>query len=194
VAGRLVAGRTEAAAAFRYSPWVVANLTLSRAPLSRGFPLAWDNVLYASKSLGYVVATHQRPRASDAGPTVFTWYYPLTGEDPKVERARLLSTTHADWSALVRADLSSAHAAFDEVAQRLDVMRWGHAMVRPYVGFMWGGARQAASQSVDGSLHFAHSDLAGLALFEEANHHGVRAAESALEGLGKRVESWLSSS
>jgi hypothetical protein len=169
----------------------VANVTLARAPASRGFPLAWDNVLYASKSLGYVVATHQRPRASDVGATVFTWYYPLVGDDPKAERTRLLGTTHADWSALVRADLSPAHQGFDEVAQRVDVMRWGHAMVRPYPGFVWGGARQAAGESIGGTLHFAHSDLGGLAMFEEANHHGVRAAEAVLRGLGQEAETWL---
>jgi protoporphyrinogen oxidase len=191
VAARLVPPRAQGAAAFRYSPWAVANVTLSRAPASRGFPLAWDNVLYASKSLGYVVATHQRPRASDVGATVFTWYYPLVGDDPKVERTRLLGTTHADWSALVRADLSPAHQGFDELAQRVDVMRWGHAMVRPYPGFVWGGARQAAGESIGGTLHFAHSDLGGLAMFEEANHHGVRAAEAVLRGLGREAQTWL---
>jgi protoporphyrinogen oxidase len=189
IAARLVEGRS--AEAFRYSPWAVANVTLRRAPASRGFPLAWDNVLYASKSLGYVVATHQRQRASDAGPTVFTWYYPLTGDDAKAERTRLLSTTQADWAALVRADLSPAHHGFDEAAERVDVMRWGHAMVRPYPGFVWGGTRAVAAQSVGGSLHFAHSDLSGLPLFEEANHHGVRAAEAALGGLGRESSSWL---
>jgi hypothetical protein len=40
-------------------------------------------------------------------------------------------------------------------------------------------------------LHFAHSDLGGLALFEEANWHGVRAAEAVLRGLGRDVTSWL---
>ena len=34
-------------------------------------------------------------------------------------------------------------------------------------------------------LHFAHSDLGGLALFEEANWFGVKAAERALKGLGR---------
>ncbi|MBL8956896.1 MAG: FAD-dependent oxidoreductase [Myxococcaceae bacterium] len=192
IAARLL-GEPSLASAFRYSPWVVANLSLKSAPKSRGFPLAWDNVLHHSKSLGYVVATHQRPRASQAGPTVFTWYYPLAGDDPKAERERLLSATRDDWEAVVRADLWPAHAGLDDVAERLDVMRWGHAMVRPYPGFIWGEARRAASQSLHGSLHFAHSDLGGLALFEEANHHGVRAAEAALGSLGRTFDSWLDS-
>ena len=195
VAARLVADWRGApppfAAAFRYSPWVVANLSLKGVPQSRGFPLAWDNVLYTSKSLGYVVATHQRAQAFDGGPTVFTWYYPLVGDDVRLERERLLATARDDWATVVRADLAPAHQGLDALCERLDVMRWGHAMVRPYPGFIWGEARRAAAEPLHGSLHFAHSDLGGLALFEEANHHGVRAAEAALAALGRPVESWL---
>lgn len=195
VAGHLVAPwRRERPAfldAFRYSPWVVANLTLSERPWSRGFPQAWDNVLYESRSLGYVVATHQSLRASDIGPSVWTWYYPLSGADEVAERRRLLDTSFDDWQRLVVADLWPAHVGLAKAAQRLDVMRWGHAMIRPVPGFVWGGARQHAQASLEGGLHFAHSDLGGLALFEEANWHGVRAAEAALTGLGRDVESWL---
>lgn len=176
---------------FQSSPWVVANLTLSRAPVSRGFPLAWDNVFYESKSLGYVVATHQAPRADAHGPTVLTWYYPLTGTDTVGERTRLLDTTYPEWEQVVMADLLPAHRDLRAAATRLEVMRWGHAMVRPRTGFLWGGARQLAQASLEGSLHFAHTDLGGMALFEEAIHFGVVAAERALAGLGSAVESWL---
>ena len=44
---------------FQYVPWMVANIFLRDRPGGLGFPLAWDNVLYESPSLGYVVATHQ---------------------------------------------------------------------------------------------------------------------------------------
>ena len=195
VAARLVAPwRTARPAfldAFQYSPWVVANLTLSTRPRSRGFPQAWDNVLYDSQSLGYVVATHQRLRADATGPTVWTWYYPLAGGDPVAERKRLLETTFDDWQRLVVADLAPSHFGLVDAAERLDVMRWGHAMIRPVPGFVWGDARRLAQAPLDGSLHFAHSDLGGLALFEEANWHGVRAAEAALAGLGRTGASWL---
>jgi hypothetical protein len=33
-------------------------------------------------------------------------------------------------------------------------------------------------------IHYAHSDLSGMALFEEAQQNGVRAAASALRELG----------
>nr|WP_274622049.1 FAD-dependent oxidoreductase [Myxococcus fulvus] len=177
--------------AFTYAPWVVANLTLSSPPVSRGFPLAWDNVFQESKSLGYVVATHQRLRQDENGPTVLTWYLPMAGGDVKAEREKALSASYADWEALVMADLRPAHPGIAAQAQRLEVQRWGHAMVRPTPGFIWGPERQAAQESLGPSLHFAHTDLGGLALFEEANWFGVKAAERVLAGLGVASESWL---
>jgi hypothetical protein len=89
------------------------------------------------------------------------------------------------------ADLEVAHPGLAEQAVRLEVMRWGHAMVRPVPGLLWGPARFAAQESLGGTLHFAHSDLGGMALFEEANWFGVRAAERALAGLGRVAPSWL---
>ena len=195
VAGRVLAAwrtqRPKFLDAFVSGPWVVANLTLSEKPRSRGFPLAWDNVLYDSKSLGYVMATHQSPRASAGGPAVATWYYPLAEGDVAAERKRLLATTYEDWRAIILADLLPAHFGLEKQLERIEVMRWGHAMVRPVPGFIWGEARQQAQVPLGGSLHFAHTDLGGLALFEEANWHGVRAAEAALAGLDRASPSWL---
>ncbi|QSQ18338.1 FAD-dependent oxidoreductase [Myxococcus landrumensis] len=177
--------------AFSYAPWVVANLTLSTPPESRGFPLAWDNVFQESKSLGYVVATHQQLRQYERGPTVLTWYLPMSGGDVKAERQKALSANYEDWEALVMADMRPAHPGITQQVQRLEVMRWGHAMVRPTPGFMWGAARKAAQESLGRSLHFAHTDLGGLALFEEANWFGVKAAERVLAELGQPSSSWL---
>src|SRR5262249_48667893 len=44
---------------FEYGSWMVANLHLRDRPREPQLPLAWDNVLYDSRSLGYVTATHQ---------------------------------------------------------------------------------------------------------------------------------------
>jgi hypothetical protein len=55
-------------------------------------------------------------------------------------------------------------------------------MTQPRVGFVWSGARQKATLPV-GKIHMAHSDLSGLALFEESLHHGVRAAEEVFDAL-----------
>lgn len=160
-----------------YAPWLVANLHLRERPASHGAPLAWDNVLYDSPSLGYVCATHQR--GSDYGPTVLTYYLPLSDADPRRARKKLLDGDYAAWRDAVLLDLSRAHLALPEQLERLDVFRWGHAMVRPEVGSIWQSARLEAARA-QGRLHFAHSDLSGVSLFEEAFDHGVRAAQEVL--------------
>jgi hypothetical protein len=175
-------------AEFQYGAWLVANLVMTDRPTSRGFPLAWDNVLYESPSLGYVVATHQR--GLDHGPTVFTYYYPLCDSNPRDARAHLL---RLDWQAcadIVLTDLQRAHPEIRTLVERLDVMRWGHAMIRPRPGFVWGGARAAAVRPYRG-IHFATADLSGAGLFEEAFYHGVRAAEEVLTARGVTFESLL---
>jgi phytoene dehydrogenase-like protein len=174
-------------AEFEYGAWMVANLFLSDRPRAGlGFPAAWDNVLYESPSLGYVTATHQR--GLDRGPTVFTYYYPLIEQNPRDARTRLLSAGRDEWADVALSDLQRAHRDIRALTQRLDVMRWGHAMIRPRVGFQWGGARVKAQQPF-GPIHFANTDLSGVALFEEAFDHGLRAAEEVLHARGLKSES-----
>jgi monoamine oxidase len=159
---------------FSYGAWMVANVHLDAHPVGRGAPIAWDNVLYDSPSLGYVVATHQA--FVDSGPTVLTYYYAYTDPDPAAGRRLLLQGDHAAFVDLVLTDLAPAHPKLRRHVQRVDVFRWGHAMAQPRVGFLWGGARREAVKPV-GRVHMAHSDLSGMGLFEEALHHGIRAAE-----------------
>jgi phytoene dehydrogenase-like protein len=162
---------------FQYSSWLVANVHLSSRPPESGFPMCWDNIIYDSKSLGYVVSTHQT--GSDHGPTVLTWYYSLADEIPAESREKLLRLQWSDWADLVLTDLQIAHPDIREWVERIDVMTWGHAMVQPYPGFVWGKHRQAAAKP-DRSVHFANTDLSGIALMEEAFYHGVRAADEVM--------------
>jgi protoporphyrinogen oxidase len=183
VAHRLVTdehGQRPTQEGFSYSPWVVANLTLKERPEERSFPLAWDNVLYQSRSLGYVTATHQTGR--DEGPTVLTYYLPLTAGEPAQLRRELLGQPWARWADAVVSDLRVAHRDIATRIQRMDIWRWGHAMVRPTVGFLRSEALRRARQPM-GRVHFAHTDLSGMALFEEAQAHGVAAADAVLREL-----------
>ncbi len=161
--------------------WAVANLHLDgRLALPAGnAPLAWDNVLHDSPSLGYVVATHQRGR--DHGPTVLTWYYPFTG-DAAIARGQLDGATREDWAEVALADLSRAHRDLRRRCRRIDVCYWGHGMPRPRVGSVFDPALTAARTPI-GPIHLAASELSGVALFEEALDHGVRAADEVLAAL-----------
>ena len=92
--------------------------------------------------------------------------------------------------ASILADLGPAHGGLAELVETIDVYLWGHAMVRPQPGSLWSESLAAASHPL-GRLHFAHTDLSGMALFEEAQYWGVRAAEAILESRGDRFHSWL---
>ncbi len=168
---------------FQYSPWMVANLSLRSLPQENsGMPLAWDNVIYDSPSLGYVVATHQS-LATHLPKTVLTYYHALVARSPVEERIRLLQTSWGEWVDFILRDLSRPHPEIREIITRLDIFRWGHAMIQPRVGFIWGEAREQAAQP-QGNIHFAHSDLSGFSIFEEAQYRGILAAERILAKLG----------
>ena len=173
---------------FEYAPWLVANLTLSARPADRGFPLCWDNVLYDSRGLGYVVATHQGGRSH--GPTVLTYYLVFAGEEPRAAREKLLSATWSELAEAVVADLTRAHPDLPGLVTNVDVQLWGHAMARPHPGFVWHPDRAALEAPV-GRVRFAHADASGLPLFEEAQDAGVRAAEAILAGEGLPFRSLL---
>src|SRR5690606_11167243 len=115
--------------------------------------------------------------------------HPMCHLPPDQARHRLLEATRDDWADVVLSDLGRAHPDLHGLVSRLDVTRWGHAMVSPEPGFVWSEGRRQAS-SVRGAVHFAHTDLSGIALFEEALDHGVRAAEEVLVALGRTEPSW----
>ena len=171
--------------AFTYCPWMVANLTVRRLPDGA----AWDNVLVDSPSLGYVVATHQDLRVAP-GRSVLTYYLPLTAPNPAAARAWMLEREWRDWVSLILADLGQAHPDIESLVTHVDVMLWGHAMIRPVPGFVWGAARRGAAAR-HGAVRFAHSDMSGISVFEEAQYHGVRAAEEVMREIGHPFASSL---
>lgn len=184
LAPRLIEGFSERtgrrADEFQYGSWFVANLHLRDRPGEAGFPMSWDNVLHDSRSLGYVAATHQSGR--DHGPAVLTWYYPFGATDVRGVREHLLKATWSELADVVLTDLERAHPEIRSLTTRLDIFRWGHAMIQPGPGFHASPQRLAASRP-DGRIHFANTDLSGIALFEEAFDHGCRAADEVLAEL-----------
>jgi monoamine oxidase len=160
-----------AAAQLQYAPWLVTNLNL-RAPLldRLGVGPAWDNVTYGAQALGYVDAMHQSLRP-DSGATVLSAYWAL----PRAQRGVLLQDPWRAWASRVIAELAQTHPDLPRQLLRADLARWGHAMSIPLPGLR-GSTALAALQRPQGRLHFAHSDLAGYSVFEEAYTRGVTAA------------------
>ncbi|MGB3931300.1 MAG: NAD(P)-binding protein, partial [Sphingobium sp.] len=133
IASRLLGEKPDPA--FSYAPWLVANITVDRAPAGKGSALAWDNVSATSASLGYVVATHQSD--SHTGPTVLTWYMALSDMPPASARRLLVDRSDVDWRRLVRDDLLGMNPDLNGAIRSIDLWKWGHAMVRPTPGFLW---------------------------------------------------------
>lgn len=173
-------------AALSYTPWLVANITLRRPPGGNGAPLSWDNVSYHSNSLGYIVATHQALRAFPSQ-TVITYYQPLDAANAGDTRRAALAATHADWVPGIVADLERMHPGMAQDIANLDVWIWGHGMSSPGVGFLWGEGRRRMQRSC-GRIHFAHSDMSGISIFEEAQYRGVQAANRVLRAAGLKVK------
>jgi Flavin containing amine oxidoreductase len=190
IAARLLdappAALLQAVAAMRHAPWLVGNLQLADALTDRpGAPPSWDNVAYEpgrdSASLGYVEAMHQSTRTV-AGATVLTAYWALGGNTPEqlaAQRARLLSEPWSAWSQAIVQDLARLHADLPEKLLRVDLMRYGHAMSIPLPGLR-SSAALAALASPQRRVHFAHSDLSGYSVFEEALYQGTRVARQVL--------------
>lgn len=76
------------------APWLTANLTLDRWPANKGLEYAWDNVIYNSPALGYVIATHQSV-AMHRPETVWTFYWALADGNAADQRRILLG---GDWN------------------------------------------------------------------------------------------------
>lgn len=168
---------------FQYSPWLTANLTLDRPPKGAE-ETAWDNVIYDSPALGYVVATHQSLRRFQES-SVWTFYWAFASGDPNVNRRLLLDSGWDYWKERILEDLERAHPDIRQCVSRVDIFRLGHAMVRPVPGFVFGEERRRIAAST-GRLLYAHSDVSGFSIFEEAQYRGVKAAEAVLRALGGR--------
>lgn len=180
---RLLGQHTSPGAGFSYSPWMVANLLVKGFPESRGYPLSWDNVLYKGHSLGYVYAQQQLLLREAPQQHVITYYLPLDQLPPVESRKYAIELQHGHWVRLVTDEMEKMHPGIRKQIQHIDVWVWGHGMIRPVPGFISGPARLQAQQPVDGKIFFAHSDLSGISIFEEAFYHGNRAAEELIRSL-----------
>lgn len=164
-----------------YAPWMVANFVMRRPPREQGeLPLAWDNVVQSEPGLGYVVSTHQEIRVQPAERSVFTAYVALSDRTPAQARAWMQRAMPEELLEVAGADLKAAYGwTLAPCVERVDITLRAHAMAIPAPGFR-ANAGLAALREVDGPILFAHADLSGFSVFEEASWWGWRAAERAL--------------
>ncbi len=186
VAARILAGAQSefglsAPALPTYAPWLVGNVLLEGFPREReGSPLAWDNVIYGSPALGYVVSTHQQWGLANPRQTVFTTYRSLHDMSSAEARRWLLE---ASPDALWQSASEDLRVAYPRGLWRhvckVEITVRGHAMSSPRPGLLMDRTLQQARQG-GRRVHFAHADLSGLSVFEEASYWGCEVAKRLL--------------
>ena len=181
--------------ALTYTPWLVTNVEVDKRPAGIGVPLAWDNVQVEASHLGYVVSTHGESLvdAKTRPGTVLT-FYDARIETPQrpldVARGQLLSADLETLAAEVTAALEGMHPGIGPSIRSMAFARWGHAMVRPVPGLLFGDALRQARAPI-GAVVPCATDTGGVPLFEQAFCNGIAAAEHALVAAGHPAPSLL---
>jgi hypothetical protein len=120
---------------------------------------------------------------------VITYYEPLVAPGPSPDhealaltRAKLLGDDAATWSEHTLRALEQMHPSIRTKLTGIHLHRWGHAMIRPVPGLLFGDELALARAPI-GRLIACATDVAGLPLFEEAFYSALTGADWAIERL-----------
>ncbi|MBK0369626.1 FAD-dependent oxidoreductase [Flavobacterium agrisoli] len=177
----LLENRKDLASHFHYTPWLLATLVVSDLGDNGSFPLCWDNVIYGCKGLGYVY-DQQQSLQQIHDKKVITYYYSFSSADLKKTRRDLYKKTKEYWKQMVFDDLKIAHPAIELATESIEIHLLGHGMISPVPGFIYGQAKKDAARPVADKIYFAHSDLSGISIFEEAFHQGINVVNTMIDG------------
>lgn len=173
--------RKEMASAFQYAPWLLATLVVSDLSDNYSYPLCWDNVIYGAKGLGYIYDQHQSVQQLQAK-KVITYYYSFSSSDTKNSRRDMYKQKDEYWKQLVFDDLKIAHPDIETNTEEINIHLLGHGMISPVPGFIFGEGKKKAGKNIQNKIYFAHSDLSGISIFEEAFHQGINVVNKILDG------------
>lgn len=163
---------------FNYVPWLLTTITLKNE-FGGEEELAWDNVIYGSEGLGYIYDQHQNLN-QNIGEKVITYYQSFSTENCKNARKELLKMNDEDLKKLVLNDLKIAHPLIEDFILEMEFHKIGHAMIAPVPNQIFGKESEKARESIEGKIFFAHTDLSGISIFEEAFYQGRNAAKQML--------------
>ena len=91
-------------------------------------------------------ATHQSLR-THIDRTVWTFYWALAEGAPAQNRQLLLDKDWNYWKEAILHDLERVHSDIRQCVSRMDIMRMGHAMIRPAVGSVFSEERHRLSRN-----------------------------------------------
>lgn len=165
---------------FDYAPWFTATITLHDSNMFDNDFLCWDNVIYKGKGLGYIFNQHQNLDQIIQN-KVLTYYYSFSSSDSLKARRKLYNMKEEDFKEIILSDLTIPHPNIAQYIKNIQVYKLGHGMVSPRPGFLTGEQRLMAKRNIDNKIYFAHSDLSGISVFEEAFSQGIQVVNEILD-------------
>lgn len=159
-------------------PWLIGNFQFqNRLPEFDDEPIAWDSVVYGSSALGLIHSTHQQIRVDQHFAPRFTSYAALDQMDGATSKASavrqmLAGKTPSQLLNIASQDLTAIYGlrVWRHIAHAHITVR-GHGMACPTPGFLRNPLLQAL-RNERGRIQYAHSDLSGYSIFEEATWWG----------------------
>lgn len=156
-----------------YYPWVISHIYVEKAALEKNHVLAWDTVRYLASDLGYINNYHQylTQRTSDV---LITFYSVFADGTPSENRKKLATWGPEEIKNDLLSKFEKYHPGIQSAIKSIDYRVLGHGMISPSVNFLW-SKRKAALKPEWNGIYFAHSDMSGISIFEEAFHQGHKA-------------------
>jgi len=129
-------------------------------------------VIHGSQGLGYIY-DQQQSLQQVHDKKVITYYRSFSGADLRKSRMEMYRAKPEHWKQLVFNDLKTAHPDIESCTENINIHLLGHGMISPVPGFLFGDAKQKAALPIHDKIFFAHTDLSGISIFEEAFHQGI---------------------
>jgi predicted NAD/FAD-dependent oxidoreductase len=159
-------------AKFQYAPWFTATISLKKESELNNSELYWDNVIYKSKGLGYIYNQHQTVNQIVDNKSI-TYYYSFSNSNLKEARKEFLKMKEEEIKNIIISDLSIAHHTIKQEIETIEIYKMGHGMISPTPNFIFSEEKEMATKNIEDKIFFAHSDLSGISVFEEAFHQGI---------------------
>ncbi len=162
-----------------YSPWLLVTFQMNEN-FGAEEELSWDNVIYGVEGLGYIYNQHQNININ-TGKKIITYYRSFSTKNSKKDRRNLYEITEEEMKKMVFDELKLAHPHFEEMVEEVYFHKLGHGMISPIPNTIFGKEKEHLKQNIENKIFFAHTDLSGISIFEEAFHQGIDAAKKMLQ-------------
>ncbi len=158
-----------------HHPWLVSIVVLDKIPVGSGLDLAWDNVKFGTKGLGYINNQHQEFN-QHKDKHVISVYLAFDKEGDVKERQKMFSLTEEEMKQLVLQELNGIHPTIEEHIESISFQQWGHGMVTPYPNSLATHYDFIEKNGKSPIIRLAHTDYSGYSIFEEGFSQGIESA------------------